>query len=219
AATLHRDARLRVRAGRARPGPLGHRAQAALGLRHDGLAVALRGRRHPGRNAAHRDQRHRRVHRAHLRASPGPAALQRGRAPELRSDPGARRAAPDLARSGARAREGAAVRAGARARRRAGVSAVTTTGSEVSLKATADLALRLEQPFYADPETVRRCQDKDAMRAGYRAGGLAVPGFARCDRDGDALAFAHERGFPLVVKPARGWGQRGVARVENESEL
>jgi biotin carboxylase len=103
--------------------------------------------------------------------------------------------------------------------RRLGVSAVTTTGSEVSLKATADLALRLEQPFYADPETVRRCQDKDAMRAGYRAGGLAVPGFARCDRDGDALAFAHERGFPLVVKPARGWGQRGVARVENESEL
>ena len=103
--------------------------------------------------------------------------------------------------------------------RRVRAEAVTTTGSEVSLKATADVAARLGLPFYADPETVRRCQDKDAMRAGYRAGGLAVPGFARCDRADEALAFARERGFPLVVKPARGWGQRGVARVEGEAEL
>lgn len=103
--------------------------------------------------------------------------------------------------------------------RRAGCDALTTTGSEVSLKATATVAARLGLPFYADPETVRRCQDKDAMRAGYRAAGLAVPGFARCDRVEEALAFARSRGFPLVVKPSRGWGQRGVARVEDEAEL
>ena len=35
--------------------------------------------------------------------------------------------------------------------------AITTTGSEVSLKATAQVAERLHLPFYADPETVRRC--------------------------------------------------------------
>jgi biotin carboxylase len=103
--------------------------------------------------------------------------------------------------------------------RRAGVGAVTTTGSEVSLKATADIAVRLGLPFYADPETVRRCQDKDAMRAGYRAAGLAVPEFARCEQVDEALAFARARGYPLVVKPSRGWGQRGVARVDDESEL
>jgi biotin carboxylase len=103
--------------------------------------------------------------------------------------------------------------------RRAGCAALTTTGSEVSLKATAAVAARLGLPFYAEPETVRRCQDKDAMRAGYRAAGLAVPGFARCDRVDEALAFARARGFPLVVKPSRGWGQRGVARVEDEAEL
>jgi biotin carboxylase len=103
--------------------------------------------------------------------------------------------------------------------RRAGAVAVTTTGSEASLKATADVAARFGLPFYADPETVRRCQDKDAMRAGYRAAGLAIPAFAACDREGDALAFARDRGFPLVVKPARGWGQRGVARVEDTREL
>jgi biotin carboxylase len=103
--------------------------------------------------------------------------------------------------------------------RRARCDAITTTGSEVSLKATASVAARLGLPFYADPETVRRCQDKDAMRAAYRAAGLAVPGFARCERVEEALAFARDRAFPLVVKPSRGWGQRGVARVEDEREL
>jgi biotin carboxylase len=99
------------------------------------------------------------------------------------------------------------------------VDAVTTTGSEVSLRATATLAARLGLPFYADPETVRRCQDKDEMRAAYRAAGLGVPGFVRCEGVVEALAFARAQGFPLVVKPSRGWGQRGVARVESEEEL
>lgn len=102
---------------------------------------------------------------------------------------------------------------------RVGAKAVTTTGSEVSLKATAQVAARLGLPFYAGPDTVRRCQDKDAMRAGYAAAGLAVPPFARCESLEEARAFAGTRGFPLVVKPARGWGQRGVARVEDEGEL
>jgi biotin carboxylase len=99
------------------------------------------------------------------------------------------------------------------------VDAIATTGSEVSLKATAEVAARLRLPFYADPETVRRCQDKDAMRAAYAAAGLRVPAFARCETVEQALAVASEHGFPLVVKPARGWGQRGVARVEDEQEL
>lgn len=103
--------------------------------------------------------------------------------------------------------------------RRADATAVTTTGSEVALKATALVAARLGLPFYADPETVRRCQEKDAMRAGYAGAGVAVPQFARCERFDEALAFARSRGFPLVVKPSRGWGQRGVARVNDESEL
>jgi biotin carboxylase len=103
--------------------------------------------------------------------------------------------------------------------RRAGAGAIATTGSEVALKATAHAAERLGLPFYADPETVRRCQDKDAMRSAYSAEGLAVPSFARCEALEPARSFARARGFPLVVKPARGWGQRGVARVEDEAEL
>lgn len=103
--------------------------------------------------------------------------------------------------------------------RRAQIQAMTTTGSEVSLRATASVAARLSIPFYADPETVRLCQDKDAMRARYASAGLAVPSFVRCDNSGDALTFAKAHGYPLVVKPARGWGQRGVARVDHDAEL
>lgn len=103
--------------------------------------------------------------------------------------------------------------------RRVRADAVTTTGSEVSLKATADVAARERFPFYADPETVRRCQDKDAMRAAYALHRVAVPDFARCSTLEEARAFARHRRYPLVVKPSRGWGQRGVARVENEDEL
>jgi len=103
--------------------------------------------------------------------------------------------------------------------RRVRADAVTTTGSEVALKATADVAARLRMPFYADPDTVRRCQDKDAMRAAYASHGVAVPSFAPCASLDEARTFARGHGFPLVVKPSRGWGQRGVARVENEEQL
>lgn len=103
--------------------------------------------------------------------------------------------------------------------RAARAEAVTTTGSEVSLRATAQVARELKLPFYADVETVRRCQDKDAMRAGYAAAGLAVPAFARCESLEQARTFAGLHGFPLVVKPSRGWGQRGVARVESDAQL
>jgi biotin carboxylase len=102
---------------------------------------------------------------------------------------------------------------------RARVDAVTTTGSEVALRATASVAAKVGLPFYADPDTIRRCQDKDEMRAEYRKAGLAVPGFARCETLEQARLFAEENGFPLVVKPSRGWGQRGVARVEDRREL
>jgi biotin carboxylase len=103
--------------------------------------------------------------------------------------------------------------------RRARATAITTTGSEVALKATALAAERLRLPFYADGETVRLCQDKDAMRANYAAAGLGVPAFARCGTLDEARAFTRTRAFPFVVKPSRGWGQRGVARVDGDPEL
>jgi S-sulfo-L-cysteine synthase (3-phospho-L-serine-dependent) len=103
--------------------------------------------------------------------------------------------------------------------RGAGCTALTTTGSELALTTAAAVAARLGLPFYADPETVRRCQEKDAMRAGYAAAGLPTPRFAFCTTEAEARRFVDEVGLPVVVKPARGWGQRGVALVNEAAEL
>lgn len=103
--------------------------------------------------------------------------------------------------------------------RSSGATAITTSGSEVALKATAGVAARLGLPFHADPETIRRCQEKDAMRAAYEVGGVAVPPFRGCATLDEARAFVGAVGYPIVVKPSRGWGQRGVARCDDDAEL
>jgi biotin carboxylase len=100
-----------------------------------------------------------------------------------------------------------------------GIEAIATTGSELALKTTAIAAHRTSLPFATTPETVRRCQEKDAMRAAYEAGHVAVPPFASCASLADAEAFAAQNPYPFVVKPVRGWGQRGVARVDDHADL
>lgn len=99
------------------------------------------------------------------------------------------------------------------------LQAIATTGSELALKTAAIAAHRTGLPFSAAPETVRRCQEKDAMRAAYDAGNVAVPPFASCSTFEEARAFAATSPYPFVVKPVRGWGQRGVARVDSDAEL
>ncbi len=96
---------------------------------------------------------------------------------------------------------------------------IATSGSELALTTTAHAAERLGLPFYADTETVHRCQAKDAMRASYRAAGLEVPFFEPCADFDQARAFAERIGLPVVVKPANGWGQRGVSRVDEPGQL
>ncbi len=96
---------------------------------------------------------------------------------------------------------------------------ITTSGSEVALRTVALVADRTGLAFHADPETIRRCQDKDTMRAAYEAGGVGVPPFVSCTTLAEAQSFAALHAYPLVVKPARGWGQRGVARVDTDDEL
>jgi biotin carboxylase len=101
----------------------------------------------------------------------------------------------------------------------AGATAITTTGSELALTTTAAVAERLGLPFYADTATIHRCQAKDAMRAAYAAAGLPVPRFVLCSSTEEATAFVARVGLPVVVKPAHGWGQRGVSRVDLHEQL
>jgi biotin carboxylase len=96
--------------------------------------------------------------------------------------------------------------------RRSGARGIATSGSELALTTTALAAHRLGLPFYATPETVHRCQAKDAMRAGYSAAGLPIPRFEACSEVQRARQFVARVGLPVVIKPAHGWGQRGVAR-------
>lgn len=96
---------------------------------------------------------------------------------------------------------------------------IATSGSELALTTTAHAAERLGLPFYADTETVHRCQAKDAMRASYRAAGLEVPFFEPCATAEQARAFVVRIGLPVVVKPAQGWGQRGVSRIDDAKQI
>jgi len=103
--------------------------------------------------------------------------------------------------------------------RASGARGIATTGSELALTTTAAAAHMLGLPFYADPDTVHRCQAKDAMRAGYRSAGLPVPRFAGCQSVDEAQRFVAQVGYPVVIKPAHGWGQRGVSRVDRPEDL
>ena len=107
----------------------------------------------------------------------------------------------------------------AKAFQSSGATGIATSGSELSLTTTAAVAHELHLPFYADPQTIHRCQAKDAMRAAYRSAGLDVPRFIGCTSIGEARAFAERVGYPVVVKPANGWGQRGVSRVDEAPQL
>ncbi len=107
----------------------------------------------------------------------------------------------------------------ARCARAAGVHGITTCGSEVALATTVRAAVMLGFPFYGDPVTVERCQSKDQMREAYRAGGAPIPAFAVATSVEDVEAFVRREGLPVIVKPSRGWGQRGVAKVEAAREL
>ena len=100
-----------------------------------------------------------------------------------------------------------------------GATGIATSGSELALTTTAAAAHRLGLPFYADLDTVHRCQAKDAMRAGYSSAGLPVPRFAGCQHLDEAQRFVALVGYPVVIKPAHGWGQRGVSRVNGPEEL
>jgi biotin carboxylase len=103
--------------------------------------------------------------------------------------------------------------------RKTGAAGLTSTGSELSVATCSAVAAELSLPFYADPETIRRCQVKDLMRAGYESAGLPVPRFLGTHDVSDAERFVAVVGVPVVVKPARGWGQRGVSRVDREVDL
>ncbi len=106
-----------------------------------------------------------------------------------------------------------------RVAKRAGAVGITTCGSELALTSVVRAAEALGMPFYGDVATVDRCQAKDLMRDAYRSGGAPIPAFASASTFAQVEAFVAGQGLPIILKPSRGWGQRGVSKVEATSEL
>ncbi len=96
---------------------------------------------------------------------------------------------------------------------------LTTGGSDHALLPTAQAAERVDLPFYLPSRTIAAAIHKDDMRSLYARAQAPSPAH-RIIRDLPAArTFAASHGLPLVVKPARGWGQRGVRVVEDLAEL
>ncbi len=106
-----------------------------------------------------------------------------------------------------------------RAAREHRIDGLTTCGADHALGSTAAAAEQLGLPFYADPDTVRACQHKDLMRARYRDAGAPSPAHATLSSLAEATELRTSLGLPLVVKPARGWGQRGVSVIQRSEEF
>ena len=68
-------------------------------------------------------------------------------------------------------------------------------------------------------EVAERFRDKSLMKDHLRAAGIPCARHRLATSAEDALAFAKEVGFPIVIKPPAGAGCRGTFRLESEDEL
>ncbi len=90
--------------------------------------------------------------------------------------------------------------------------------SEFTLEIAARVRQALGIPGHG-PEEVAVYRDKARMKEVLCEHGLAVPAFARCGSREQALEFAREVGFPVIVKPVDGAASIGVAKADDESSL
>src|SRR5918993_1066362 len=88
--------------------------------------------------------------------------------------------------------------------------------SATLLAARAAMALGLP---HNDPEAALAARDKWVMREALRRGGVPVPEYRRYPLVTDPARVAGEIDFPVVVKPVRLSGSRGVIRADDPAEF
>ncbi len=71
----------------------------------------------------------------------------------------------------------------------------------------------------ASPEVAANFRDKARMKTVFEQAGLPCARHRSASSAEEALAFAREVGFPLVVKPPAGAGAKATFRAQNEAEL
>ncbi|WP_149830776.1 ATP-grasp domain-containing protein [Streptomyces tailanensis] len=70
-----------------------------------------------------------------------------------------------------------------------------------------------------DPTGLARFRDKLAMAETVAEAGVPAPAFADAPDETAVRAFARRHGWPVIVKPRRGSGSRGVVRLDSEEDL
>lgn len=78
-----------------------------------------------------------------------------------------------------------------------------------SLELAAFLAEALGLPFVSS-RSVALCRDKVAQKLALQKAGISVPACIKTGEPADALDFAEEHGWPVVLKPVSGTGGEGV---------
>jgi biotin carboxylase len=102
--------------------------------------------------------------------------------------------------------------------RRHGVEGVLTVAADRAVPVVAAVADRLGLPSIGT-DVAHRMTDKLAMRRALAEAHIPQPRFAPVSDVGDARDALAETGTPAVVKPADSSGQRGLSRVDAESDL
>lgn len=69
------------------------------------------------------------------------------------------------------------------------------------------------------PDIMPGWKKKSLMKAGYRKAGVNTAPWRLADTLEDALVFAQEVGYPLIVKPDNGVGAYGTYRIRHEEDL
>ena len=107
-----------------------------------------------------------------------------------------------------------------RGRKTTRADGITTCGSEIALTSTARAAARLGSALLRRrrrPSIAAR--PRICMRTAYAEGARRSRRSLLAHAFAEVEAFARYHGLPLVLKPSRGWGQRGVSKVEKRDEL
>ena len=88
---------------------------------------------------------------------------------------------------------------------------------EARIPQAAEVAKALDLP--GDPAYIARCRDKQLTRQALAAAGVPQPGSQRVENVEEALAAAHEFGYPAIIKPTDLALSAGVVKVHDDEDM
>ncbi len=96
--------------------------------------------------------------------------------------------------------------------------AIVTDQTDIAVPTVAYLCEKMRLPGIG-MRAATLFTDKYAMRTFLKDHGFSTPAFMLCKTMEDALEFADEHGYPLVIKPPASQSSRGVHKVTSEEDL